>query len=72
MTFKKRFLVLCFLPIGLFTGYDVKKQAKRQQTGAVLFGLIGAAVASATRPDMEEMGINLDSGQSFSIQEGKN
>jgi hypothetical protein len=47
----------------IFRGYDPKKQAKRQQTGAVLFGLIGAAVASATRGDLEAMMVNMDSGE---------
>jgi hypothetical protein len=57
-----------FLPLQLendaflFRGYDPLKQVKRQQTGAV-FGLIGAAIASATRGELEAMMVNMDSGE---------
>jgi hypothetical protein len=46
----------------LFKGFDMQKQAKRQQTGAV-FGLIGAAIASVSGGDLEPMMVNMDSGE---------
>jgi hypothetical protein len=46
-----------------FDGYDPKKQAKRQQTGGILFGVIGAAIASASRGHLESMMVNMDSGE---------
>lgn len=47
----------------IFQGYDPQKQAKRQQTGAILFGVVGAAIASVSRGDLESMKINMDSGE---------
>lgn len=54
-----------------FKGYDVQKQVKRQQTGAVLFGIIGAAVASASQGSKEWLEIDMDSGQTFPSKEEK-
>ena len=47
----------------LFKGYDPQKQAKRQQVGGVLFGVVGAAIASGTRGDLESMMVNMDTGE---------
>jgi hypothetical protein len=58
-----------FIPLELtqqgvfFTGFDFDKQSRRTQNSAMLFGLIGGAIAAADRGDLVPMMVNMDSGE---------
>ena len=54
-----------------FKGYNVQKKTRDMQTGAILGGLIGAAIASSITYDLEWMEINMNSGQVLPLKDSE-
>jgi hypothetical protein len=52
-----------------FNGYDLQKQAQKRQTAGLAFGLVGAALSSANKGNLEMMEINMNSGEALPVRD---